>query len=241
MYWDLHLHLVPGVDDGAMDLEESRRMARALVAAGYAGGAVSPHIRPGLFDNRAEDLRPRIEALATALRAAEIPFEVFAGAEHFLVPGLLDGGDEGAFLPLGRSERYLLLEVPTVQPVVGLPDFVFRARLKGITPVFAHPERCATFDDLGLVRRLVDGGAVLQLDLGSLAGHYGRGPKKAARRLLDAGLYGVAGSDLHDAETAERALPKWIATLEKRAGLRDAARLLSENPQRLLAGEEVLP
>ena len=168
MFHDLHLHLVPGVDDGAEDLDASLRMARALVARGWAGGAVTPHIRPGMFDNVPGGLRQAISDLGAALAERQVPFVPVPGAEHFLDAELVPKILEGDCVPLGGAGRYVLVEAPALAPVPSLADLVFRLRLKGVTPVFAHPERCAVFQDLAVARQAVDAGAVLQLDLGSL-------------------------------------------------------------------------
>jgi protein-tyrosine phosphatase len=237
MFHDLHLHLVPGVDDGAEDLEAALRMARALVARGWAGGAVTPHIRPGMFDNEPGGLRDAITGLRSALDAHEIAFAPVPGAEHFLDAELIPRILEGDCVPLGGEGRHVLVEAPALAPVPSLADLVFRLRLKGVTPVFAHPERCAVFQDLAVARQAVEAGAVLQLDLGSLGGAYGRPARRTARRLLAEGLYAVAGTDLHNPDQAERELDGWLKALVKAAGPEGRDRLLGDNPRRLLAGE----
>lgn len=236
MFHDLHLHLVPGIDDGAEDLEASLRMARALAERGFAGGAVTPHIREGMFDNAPGDIRAAVDRLGADLEAAGIPFAPVAGAEHFLDADLVTRILDGDCVPLGAS-RYVLVEAPALAPVPSLKDLVFRLRLKGTTPVFAHPERCAVFQDPAAAQGAVDAGAVLQLDLGSLDGAYGRPAKRTARRLLAAGLYAVAGTDIHNPDQAEGELDRWLKALERLAGKGGVDRLLGENPRRLLAGE----
>lgn len=236
MFWDLHLHLVPGVDDGAVELEDSFEMARVLVEQGYAGGAVTPHMRPGMFDNDPEPLRAAIGALGVALVDAGISFEVSPGAEHYLDGDLFERVLDGGCIPLGDT-RYVLMEAPAFDPVAGLRDLVFRMMVKGLTPVFAHPERCAVFRDVAVTREVVEAGAVLQLDLGSLDGAYGRPARKLAHRLLDAGLYAVAGSDLHNPAQARESLGDWLEVLRKAVGEDGRERLCGENPRRLLDGQ----
>jgi len=240
MYHDLHLHLVPGVDDGSEDAAESLAMARALVSEGYAGGAVTPHIRPGMFDNAPAELRAAVDGLRSLLGEADVAFVPVPGAEHFLDAELPGRILEGDCIPLGGEGAFVLVEAPALAPVPGLEDLVFRLKVKGTTPVFAHPERCVVFEDVDRAERLVHAGALLQLDLGSLAGAYGRPAKRTARRLLDRGLYAVAGSDLHNAYQAERELPRWLRALRKAAGEAGLERLLGENPRRLLSGEALV-
>ena len=236
MYVDLHLHLLPGVDDGVRDLEEALGMARLLVEQGYRQAAVTPHIRPGLFDNTAAPLRHSLEVLEAALKAAEIPLELSIGAEHFLCPEVVEMLLDQKGLPLGHG-RYALLEAPVTGPVPSLEQIVFRLEVGGVTPVFAHPERCECFQALEVVRTLREKGAHFQLDLGSLAGAYGWSARRTARKILDAGLYSVAGTDLHRLEQGQKLLGKWISALTDRVDAPGATRLLSTHPRRVLAGE----
>ena len=235
MYFDTHLHLVPAVDDGVRTVEEAVAVARQLVELGYGGGAVTPHIRPGRFENTPAGLAPATEALRRALAAEGVPFQVFDGAEHYFSPELGAALIEGEGRALGQpGGRHFLVELPTELPILGVPEWLFRLRLTGRVPVFAHPERCATFEDLELCGRLVDAGALLQLDLGSLAGAYGRGPRRLAEKLLAEDLYAVAGSDVHSLAQATRHLPKWIARLSKRAGSAKMDRLMHTHPRQIL-------
>jgi protein-tyrosine phosphatase len=112
-------------------------------------------------------------------------------------------------------------------------------RRKAIRPLIAHPERCAHFHEPGAAEAAVQAGAALQLNLGSLWGRYGRGVRKHAARLLEAGLYAVAASDLHHAEDAGRWLEKALRELEKEAGVPAVRRLLEVNPARIVRGEEL--
>ncbi|MDF1565694.1 MAG: protein tyrosine phosphatase [Deltaproteobacteria bacterium] len=236
MYVDLHLHLLPGVDDGARDLDESLAMARLLCERGYERAAVTPHIRPGFFDNEAGALREVLAGVRAALSEAGIPLELVEGAEHYLSPEVIELLLAGEGLPLGGT-THVLLEAPLEGPVPVLEQVAFQLEVGGLRPLFAHPERCACLQDLERARGLHERGVRYQLDLGSLAGAYGRAPKKWARRLLEEGLYSVAGSDLHRAEQGRKLLARWQETLIDRIGEDAARRLLSENPGRLLRGE----
>ncbi len=120
-----------------------------------------------------------------------------------------------------------------------MADLVFRLRRKGVSPLFAHPERCAEFERPGRAEEVVRLGAALQLNLGALAGVYGKPARKLAERFLDGGLYAVASTDLHSADSVRDWLAEALAQLERRAGPEALDRLLSDNPRRILAGEEV--
>ena len=236
MFTDLHCHLLYAHDDGADDPGEALAMARALVEVGFGAAAPSPHA--GRSYPGAEAAERRLEELRGLLGENEVALELFSNAENYLDAEFLEAERAGQGRHLAGT-RYVLVETPYETPMPALPEIIFQLRRKGVRPIFAHPERCAEFQEPGRAEAAVRGGALLQLNLGSLWGRYGRSVRKTARRLLDAGLYAIAASDLHEAEDAARWLGRAIEELEKEAGAPGMRRLLEENPARIVRGEEI--
>ncbi|MEN9798409.1 MAG: hypothetical protein RL653_2105 [Pseudomonadota bacterium] len=232
---DLHCHLLPGVDDGAKGLEDALEMARALVSLGFSAVAPSPHARRE-YAGRDACERALVQ-LCEALAAASIPLALHVNAEHaFFEEGFLAEVSSGTARRVGGG-RCVLVEAPYTAPLPTLTDLVFRMKVKGCTPLIAHPERCMEFEREGRARAAVEAGALLQLDVGALIGRYGRTAQKLARAFLDEGLYAVAATDLHGPVGARDWVGRSLEELRKRAGEAGARRLLGENPHRLLAGE----
>ena len=232
---DLHLHLLPGGDDGARTLEDSLAMARALVALGFQAAAPSPHNQADYATR--EVCRARLVELRTHLEGAGVALELFESAENQFVDGALLQHAAG---PGGRrvgQSRALLVEAPYTTPLPAVGDLVFRLKLKGVTPVVAHPERCLEFEKKGRAAELVRAGALLQLDLGALTGRYGDKAKKLAHAFLGEGLYAVAATDLHSPVGAEKWVGEALAALARAAGAAQLETLLAHNPRALLAGE----
>jgi protein-tyrosine phosphatase len=229
---DLHLHLLPGVDDGARTMEDSLAMARALVGLGFVRAAPSPHHRPEYAP--AEVALARLEETRRALAAAAIPLELSINAEHFFVDESLMAG-----LPQARKigGTTLLVEAPYTTSLPSLPQIIFRMKVKGTTPLIAHPERCLEFEKKGRAAEAVHAGALLQLDIGALIGRYGKVAQKLSKSFLDEGLYAVAATDLHSPVGAEGWLGEAIAALGKGWGAQTVQRLLGDNPAALLRGE----
>jgi len=234
-YADLHCHLLWDTDDGARDAEESLALCSALVAHGFTDAAPTPHAWPELPDAQANGAR-RGE-LKALLAQKGIALALHPGAENRLDGELLDRVQRADARPLGAG-NWLLAEASHLLPQPGLEQLCFRLRVAGQRLLIAHPERCrAFFDDAGLAQRLVDSGCALQLELGSLAGIYGKESMKLARKLLDAGLYAVAASDVHRPTSGVRLLEQGIPALRKAVGEAAMALLLDENPRRILRGE----
>ncbi len=233
---DLHCHLIPGVDDGARTPRDALEMARALVDLGFTTVAPSPHARPEYPSHSREMVEARLAELREALGREGVTLSLGTNAENFLdeafVRGL--GTPEARLLGAGK---YVLVELPYTSPVPALTDILFRIRLKGVTPVLAHPERCLEFERKGRAAAAVQAGALLQLDVGALTGRYGGTARKLARAFLEEGLYAVGATDLHGPVGAREWVGKALAELRSLGGERAYTRLMATSPTRLLAGE----
>jgi protein-tyrosine phosphatase len=236
---DLHNHLLWGIDDGCATAAESLEAARLLVEVGFSDVATSPHASPD-FPSIDWDLCERRRAeVQAALSAEGIPLTLHPGSENKLDEGFLARADGPGRRGIGATQRWALVELPFQSTVPALPDLVFRLRRRGVWPLFAHPERCLEFERAGSAEEVVRLGGALQLNVGALAGLYGRAVRKVAERLLGEGLYAVASTDLHVPHRAEEWLREGIEALARRAGPGGRDRLMAENPRRILAGEEL--
>ena len=195
---DLHCHILPGVDDGPLDLAGSIAMAREHVARGTTVVAATPHVSWD-YPNGAESIASGVAELNGALQDEGIPLEVVTGAEVALTRAVDMSAEQLAGLRLGGGP-WLLLEAPISVDSPGIEGLVGIVQSRGVRVLLAHPERCASFHtDPDLLGRLVAGGCLAQVTAGALTGFFGRTVQAAARRYLDAGLVHVVSSDAHDA------------------------------------------
>ncbi len=233
---DLHLHLLPGVDDGSRSMEDSLEMARALISLGYTKAAPSPHHRAEYASLDAALCAAKLEEVKGALATAGLALELFPNAENFfLEESLMTSLGTPASRTLG-SGKVLLVEAPYQGPLPMLTSFIFKMKLKGVTPLIAHPERCFEFEKKGRAAELVQAGALLQLDMGALIGRYGKAAEKLARQFLDADLYAVAATDLHSPVNAKAWVGDSLAALQKAVGSKRFDSLVESRPAALLQG-----
>jgi len=236
---DLHNHVLFGLDDGCRTLEESEALCAAAKAAGHVGFVATPHIRAGMFDNQPDGIRRRRDEVRATVEAAGL--ELFLGAEYYFDAELLPAAQAKRLLTLGETSRYVLTELPASRLPLRFDEVLYEVRVAGYVPVIAHPERCAGVQaDLdGALAALAEVGALLQLDLGSLVGRYGRAAKKAAEKLVKQGAYHVAAGDLHrPGDVAEIIAPALAALskLLKKRRLQERLDVLTvTNPRRIVA------
>jgi protein-tyrosine phosphatase len=189
---DLHCHILPALDDGALDAEDSVGMARQAVADGIEVVCATPHIRHD-HDVRIEEVGGRVEALNERLREEGLPVTVLQGGE--VAETALEGMSEEE---LGRvalgGGRWILLE-----PAPGPLDDLLLTRVaylaeRGYRTLLAHPERHVSADMYGRIATLVSAGALVQ----ATADFFLRKHTAAGMRALaEAGLIHVLSSDAH--------------------------------------------
>jgi len=202
---DLHCHLLPGIDDGSPNLDTTLEMARIAVDDGISTIFCTPHIYPGLYDNRGPDIKRRVDALRLVLGDQSIKLSLNFGADVHLVPEVLEGLSTGRIPTLGGS-RYLLLEpAHTVRPPRFL-ESVFAPQARGFVPVITHPERLTWADEHYTdFLQLARSGCWLQITAGALLGTFGKRAQMLAERLTGDGWTAVIASDAH---TTQRRAPR---------------------------------
>jgi protein-tyrosine phosphatase len=243
---DLHCHMLPGIDDGAPDLDTALEMAHIAVTDGITLIACTPHIYPGLFENTAETIAQATAALQKDLKQAGIPLEITYGADIQLVPELVPALRRGSY-PTLHGSRYFLFEPPHHTVPVRFEESIFDAMASGFVPVITHPERLTWLDDahypwfVAAARQ----GAWIQLTAGALTGRFGRRPRYWSERLLDDGLVHILATDAHEPQYRPPLLAEGREAAANWVGPDEADRLVTGRPeaviQNCLASEVPLP
>jgi protein-tyrosine phosphatase len=194
---DLHSHILPGLDDGARDLEDALEIARAAVADGIRTIAATPHVRAD-YPTTAAAMEQGVRRLRSALSREGIELEILPGGEVSLEQLDRLSPDELRRFGLAGNSSYLLLETPYSNWPRSFGASVLRLKSEGITPVIGHPERnSAVQSDANLVAELARRGALVQVTAASLDGRLGSRTRACCRRLIDAELVHLLGSDAH--------------------------------------------
>ena len=192
MLTDFHSHILPGVDDGIRTLDEALGVLERLARERVETIGLTPHIMEDV-PNRTADLRQRFAELQAAYSG---PIRLQLAAEYMLDSLFSERFAAGDLLPIGERGDALLVETSCFTPPMDLDGLLARIRSAGWQTILAHPERYYYMDHADY-RRLLAAGTRFQLNLGSLAGAYGRDVRRKAKWLLRHGFYTIAGSDLH--------------------------------------------
>lgn len=234
-YIDLHCHLLPGIDDGAPDLDSSMDMLRALLELGFTDICATPHQRNGLFIPTAEAIALAYANFQSEAGKYGLSLRPRLGAENYWDEVFIERLRKHT-VPSYDGKRAFLFELNPVLFPPRLDEALFEIRLGGQLPVMAHPERYLPVQRDLTTAETMGKQAALVVDLEAVAGGHNRAETKAARRLVEEGLAHAAASDMHSIET-QAAVADGIAWIRKHCGDAAVTRLLEENPRRILEGE----
>ena len=232
---DLHCHILPGIDDGARDLETAVAMARAFVADGVTTVACTPHILPGLYHNSGPQIRHATAALQRKLTEQRIPLRLATGADNHVVPDFLSELRAGRLLSIADS-RYVLVEPPHHVAPPRLEELFFNLTTANYVPILTHPERLTWINSASQsMERLHKAGVWFQVTAGSLAGDFGRNARYWAERLLDEGKVHLLATDAHDLKSRPPRLSQGRDLAAKRVGEAEAQNLVVARPLGVLS------
>ncbi len=237
---DIHSHILPGIDDGAKDLEESLELCRIAVEDGIRTIVATPHVMEFRYPNTRDTIEGPFALLAATLARERIPLRLVPGAEVHVAADLVPRLRDGDLLTYNDGRKYMLLEFPFQEVISGTEEIVYRLRLAGITPVIAHPERIGFFmDDLERLHRLIRLGALGQVTGGSLTGSFGERSERAGWKMVERRLVHAVASDGHDARHRRPALREAVASLARRVGEEEARKMSVDVPGAIVQGAEV--
>ncbi len=216
-YIDIHSHLLPAIDDGAKNLDDSLRLIKALQGFGTKQFVTTPHVIQYFYDNDFQSIKSKEEVFHKNLEQNNISIPVRAAAEYMMDEYFVKLFQSGELLTL--KDNYVLVEMSYLNPPIQLYSIIFELQVAGYIPILAHPERYTFYhNNLDEYKKLINSGCLFQLNLLSVVGYYGAGIARIADFLLKNGLYNFVGSDVHH--------DNHIAAFEKKIIIKDTKPLI---------------
>ncbi len=236
---DLHNHLLPGIDDGAEDVETSIELARMAVADGISHLVCTPHIHPGRFDNTPDSIAQALAAFRQALDEKGIDLGVSSAAEVRFGLELMEGIALGTvpFLGEWQGDKVLLLEFPHGDIPFGAEKLTRWMIDRKVRPMIAHPERNkAIMKSRVKLKPFLDQGCLLQVTAGSVAGRFGEQARSVAHELLQEGKVTILASDAHNRSHRPPLLREAVHMAAQLIGDKEAAALVTTTPWAIAGG-----
>ncbi|MDR6301825.1 tyrosine-protein phosphatase [Mesonia maritima] len=221
---DIHNHLLPGIDDGAQNEDETLKMLNSYANLGIKKIVTSPHVMEGNYPNSVHTIQQKLEQVQKLIeeKKAEVKVEG-SGAEYMLEENFRTLLKKKEICTIAK--KYVLVEMSYFQAPLNLEEIIFEIEHTGYIPILAHPERYNFYKDEKDYAKLLELGCKFQLNLLSLSRHYGEHVQKKAFSLLKKGSYTFLGTDAHHEKHLEK-----IATIKvKKSQAEEIKKLVKNN------------
>lgn len=197
MVQDIHCHLLPGIDDGAPDAETSVELIRPLTQAGITRFICTPHIIGDMYRNTPETINAALDVLKKACVAHGLDVQLNVAAEYMMDDYFMELLRKKTPL-LTLTKNYVLTELSYATPPGNIEKIAFELSVNGYQPLMAHPERYFYYHkNYDAYHRMKELGFLLQVNLLSITGYYGKGAAKASKYIIENNLVDFIGTDLH--------------------------------------------
>jgi len=193
---DIHSHLIPGIDDGAKNMERTIELILSLKEIGYKKLITTPHVND-MFINSSQKIKEGYNLLTQELINRNIDIEIEVAAEYYMNEGFIKLLEKRDILTFG-TEKYLLFELSHFTPPRDLESLVYDIQQAGYRPVLAHPERYEYLHgSIEKYYKLKSFGLLFQINLTSISNYYNKRVKECVKSLITHNLVDFVGTDIH--------------------------------------------
>lgn len=238
--FDMHIHIIPDIDDGSKDMETSKAMLRIAAENGTTHIIATPHVIEGDWLPSWEIINEGCKNLRQWASELGLNLQIYPGGEIAMNMDILEQ-IKGPGQYCINGGRYLLVELPAAEIPDYADDFFFTLQARGITPILAHPERHPVI--ARNPQRLADWinkGILTQLNCTSLIGKMGERTMKTAELLVANNMIYLVGSDAHGIRTRNPNLRQGIAKLKAMVGEEKTLQISYGHPHAILSNRDII-
>ncbi len=236
---DLHCHILPGVDDGAENIEASIAMAEQAVSQGITHILCTPHHNNGKYTNPKSEVISLVASLQAELDKRKLPLTVLEGQEVRITGDLIEDIRNDKILFTDLEDTYILIEFPTMEVPSYTEQVFFELLQLGKVPVIVHPERNAHFrKDPNNLIPFLEMGCLAQLTAPSYVGVFGKDIQKTAKIMVEHNLVQMVASDAHGVNKRAFYMKKVYNQIENDCGFDKVSQMIQVSRD-LINGEQV--
>ena len=234
-YFDMHCHIIPGVDDGSRDIDMSMAILKKEYKDGVRNIILTPHFRRRMFETPGHKIKEKYELLREKAAAVWPDLHLYLGCEFHSNMDLAELVEKDERFRMAGSD-FLLLEFSSRHTATDIRERTYETLSCGLTPIIAHVERYdPIYENLDFAEELIHMGARLQVNADSIIGNDGRQVKKFCKNLMKYDMLSFVGSDAHDLSSRACHIGECARYIEKKMGKAYAEEILIDNPSEILA------
>ncbi len=232
---DFHSHILPNIDDGSRNMEQTVEILKEAKNAGFNKIISTSHYMEEYYNIDEEQRKKLIEEVKEQSQGIEL----FLGSEIYVTGNIVELLKDQKASTINNS-KYVLFELPLNTKEIMAKEVIYRLIENNYVPIIAHPERYKYVqENIEYIMELVDMGALLQSNYGSIIGMYGRKSESTVKKLLKEDAVQFLGSDVHREKQVYDKIPKILKKLNKIVSKEKIDELTIINPQKVLNNEEI--
>lgn len=236
---DFHTHILPNIDDGARNIEETIQLMQEAQQAGFEAIIATSHYMEGYYETDVSGREIWMNAIYQKLQEENIDLKLYLGNEIYLSDNIISLLEEGKASTINNTS-YVLFEMPLNIEPLNLYHVVYEMLQYKIVPILAHPERY-TFvqQDPELIYDLIEKGVLMQSNYASIIGYYGSKAQVIVKKFLESNMVHFLGSDVHRSNTIYPRIPQILEQLVQMIGKEKLEELTTTNPKLVLQNKRI--
>lgn len=234
---DIHSHILPGIDDGSKKISMTLDMIKRASVDGTTDIVATPHYRKGYFYVPYKEVKEIATNINKLVKSEGIDCNIHYGQEVYYSESIIEDLENGEIGTINGG-KYMLVEFPMRRVPEEAIDYMYELKLRGITPIIAHPERYKDFmNDITKINEFINEGCLFQMNAGSILGEFGSEVKKCAEKLVKHRIYNFIGSDAHNDTSRKTGIFDALYSISKMD--KDLEKNIRESSIRLLNNDYV--
>lgn len=236
---DFHSHILPNIDDGSRNIEETLNLIKEAKEAGFEGISLTSHYIEDYYETDVPEREVWIQAIRDNLKNKGIEIDLYLANEIYITDNIIELLKQGKASTINNT-CYVLFEMPLNSEPLNLYDVIYSMQENKLIPVLAHPERYSFIQkEPELVYDLIEKGVLMQANYGSILGQYGEKAQLIVRKFLENDMIHFLGSDVHRQKTIYRKVPQALEAIADIIGDEKLERLTTINPNLALKNKKI--
>lgn len=236
---DIHCHILPNVDDGSQNLEESIEMAKIAESEGITKIVNTSHYHLDFEYKMGKQLKEELDKFNNILKEKNINVQVMLGNELYYTSDLIEKFDELEFFTINES-KYILIEFSPNNFPKNIKDIIYEIKIRGFVPILAHVERYTNIqEDINIILDCIKEGALIQLNASSIIGKNGKIAEATSKNLLDNNMVHFIATDAHSSTRRRPLIREAYDYILNIYGIEVAEKLFEQNALSVISNKNI--
>ena len=236
---DFHTHIIPNIDDGSRNIEETFNLIQEAKQAGFEGIVLTSHYIENYYETAVQERDVWVKVISDNLRSKGVEIDLYLANEIYISENIMDLLIDGKASTINNSS-YVLFEMPLNAEPMNLYDVIYSLQENKLIPVLAHPERYSFVQkEPELINDLIEKGVLMQANYGSILGQYGQKAQITVKKFLEANMIHFLGSDVHRQNTIYKRIPQALDEIRDIVGEQKLEELTTINPKLAVSNKKI--